>query len=63
MYSIYLSHLEDVNGDGLLDLVVQIDTTNLDPGQIAQGRVKLAAQTNDGQQLTGSDTITIVPPK
>ena len=54
--------LEDVNGDGYPDLVVQVYTENL---VLATGDVNavLSAYTYTGLPLTGSDTIRIVPPK
>jgi len=59
----YMAHLEDVNADGLLDLVVQVVTENLDPGMFQDGDAILTAKTCDGQVLEGSDEITIVPPE
>ncbi len=58
-----LSHEEDVNADGLLDLVVQVETENLDPGQFQDGSAVLEGSTYDGQQITGTDEVTIVPPE
>jgi len=55
--------LEDVNGDGYLDLVVQVYTTSLllTPGDT---EAVLNAYTYTGLTfLTGSDVIRIVPPK
>ena len=54
--------LEDVNGDGYPDLVVQVYTENLG---LATGEVNavLSAYTYAGPALTGSDGIRIVPPK
>jgi hypothetical protein len=58
-----LAHEEDVNGDGLPDLVVQVETENLDPGTFQDGAAILTGQTTDGTEFTGSDSITIVPPE
>ena len=58
-----LAHEEDVNGDGLLDLVVQVETENLDPGAFQDGTAILTGQTSDGVTFEGSDEITIVPPE
>ena len=56
-----LAHEEDVDGDGLLDLVVQVETTGFD--EIGEdGVVILTAETTDGTQITGSDVVVIVPP-
>jgi len=58
----YLAHEEDVNGDGLMDLVVQVETENLDPGQFQDGYAILTGATYSGQAIQGSDEIIIVPP-
>ena len=50
------SSLEDVNGDGLLDLVVHVSTQAL---QLTNNLVLLQAITFDGQPLWGSDTIVL----
>lgn len=59
----YMAHEEDVNGDGLVDLVVQVATENLDPGSFQDGYAILTAETFDGQLIEGMDEITIVPPE
>jgi hypothetical protein len=59
----YLAHTEDVDGDGLLDLVVQVATANLDPESLQNGVVILSGSTYDGQAIEGEDQITIVPPE
>jgi len=56
-----LAHEEDVNGDGLTDLVVKVETENLDPGTFQDGLATLTGQTSDGVQFEGSDEISIVP--
>jgi len=58
----YLASEEDVNGDGLVDLKVKIETQNLDPGTFQDGTAIL--QVKDGETVIyeGSDEITIVPP-
>lgn len=54
------SSLEDVNGDGLLDLVVHVSTQAL---QLTNPTlVLLEANTFDGQPLWGSDTIVLQSP-
>ncbi len=58
-----LASLEDVDGDGDLDLVVKIDTQNLEPGYWQDGPVVLTGKTYDGQDIRGQDDIIIVPPK
>lgn len=63
----YLASQEDVNGDGLPDLVVKIETENLDPGQFAEGGAYLRIHETSDQTSTvlyeGWDEITIVPPE
>lgn len=52
--------LEDVNGDGRLDLVVQIvdtDGTYTDGSTVAT----VTARTTSGESIKGTDTITVVP--
>jgi hypothetical protein len=58
----YLAHEEDVNGDDLMDLVVKVETENLDPDTFQDGKAIVTGQTVDGVEFTGSDEITIVPP-
>ena len=52
--------LKDVNGDGLTDLFLHIDTTGL---QLTNGDVMayLEGRTYDGEPIVGKDTIRIVP--
>lgn len=59
----YMAHEEDVDGDGWLDLVVQVETENLDPGLFADGLVLLTGMTFSGQEFEGWDEIIIVPPE
>jgi hypothetical protein len=56
-----LASEEDVNRDGLLDLVVRVETENLDPAAFEDGQAILTASTFAGQQIQGADEITIVP--
>jgi hypothetical protein len=56
-----LAHEEDVNGDGLTDLVVQIETTDFDPGQLKEGEVPVFGSTEGGVDIVGYDEIIIVP--
>ena len=58
-----LAHEEDVNDDGLLDLVCQVETENLDPGTFQDGYAVLTGKTIGGQDIEGMDEITIVPPQ
>jgi hypothetical protein len=58
----YLAHSEDVNGDGLADLVVQIADAD---GQLeaGNGEATLSGLLTDGTPFEGTDTICIVPPE
>jgi hypothetical protein len=58
-----LAHEEDVNGDGLMDLVVQVETENLDPGTFQDGGAVLQVKDGETVLYEGSDEITIVPPE
>jgi hypothetical protein len=59
----YMAHEEDVDGDGLIDLVVQVATANLDPDSLQDGWAVLTGETHDGEAIEGEDEITIVPPE
>jgi len=59
----YLAHQEDVNEDGLIDLVVQVETENLDPEQLQDGYAIVSGSTSDGIAFEGQDEISIVPPE
>lgn len=56
----FLAHEEDVNGDGLLDLVCQVYTAQflIEPGE---STAVLEARTFDGIEIRGEDTVRIVP--
>ena len=56
-----LAHQEYVNGDGLLDLVIQVETENLNPVAFQDGLATLEGRTFDGLPFFGSDQIVIVP--
>jgi len=57
-----MSHQEDVNGDGLDDLVVQVETQSFaDLGE--GGTVELTGTTFSGEDIVGYDDVIIVPPK
>ena len=55
-----MAHEKDVNGDGLLDLVVQVDTENFNPDSNQDGVAVLTGTTYSGTQIKGSDKIIIV---
>jgi len=56
-----MAHEEDVNGDGLIDLVVHVETEDLDASSFQDGSVILTGLTYGGTPIRGSDEITIVP--
>jgi len=58
-----LASEEDVDGDGLLDLSLKVETENLDPGTFQDGYAILEGATYDGDPIEGYDEITIVPPE
>ena len=58
-----MAHEADVNGDGLVDLVCQLETENLTPESFQHGSAILTGQTFDGQNIQGEDEITIVRPE
>jgi len=55
----YLSHVEDVNGDGLLDFVCQV-STNQAVLEMGQTSAELLATTYAGVQVRGLDSVNIV---
>jgi hypothetical protein len=59
----YMVHEEYVDGDDLVDLVVKVETENLDPDTFQDGYAILTAETYDGLQIEGMDEIHIVPPE
>ncbi len=57
-----MAALEDVNGDGLLDLVVHFDTQELAKKLSASDTTAvLEGQTFDGAVFTGTDTVKVIP--
>jgi hypothetical protein len=58
----FMAHQEDVNGDGLTDLVVQVATENLDPEQIQDG-LGVITGIAGSFFFEGQDEIVIVPPE
>ena len=59
----YLASEEDVDGDGLVDLMLHIETENLDPGTFQDGLAQLTGETYEGEAIEGWDEITVVPPE
>lgn len=58
----YMAHEEDVNGDGYIDLIVQVETQGED-ALWESGIVELNGTTYDGLSIVGYDEIIIVPPE
>ncbi len=54
------AHLEDVDGDGALDLMLHFPTPAADV-RCGDTDVTLVATTNDGRDVTGTDSIVTVP--
>jgi len=52
---------QDVNADGRLDLVLQVETENLNPDDLQDGSATVMGTTTDGIPIIGTDEITIVP--
>lgn len=57
----YMSHSEDVNGDAIADLIVQIQTENLDPERFQDGTALITVESNGQILYQGEDEIAIVP--
>lgn len=59
----YLTEQRDVNGDGRIDLIVKIETQNLDPSTIQDGLAEVTGQTTTTPPIffKGVDEVTIVP--
>jgi len=58
-----MAHEEDVNDEGWLDLVMQVETENLDPECFQEDNALLIGETYDGRPIQGRDEITIVSPE
>lgn len=56
-----MAHEEDVNGDGFVDIVVQIETQSFDDLRLT-GIVELKGTTFGGENIVGYDEVIIVPP-
>ena len=55
-----MASAEDVNGDGLLDLVVHVSTSVLQLSETDTEAV-LEGRTVDGTPIRGTDTVRVVP--
>jgi len=56
----WMAHVEDVDGDGLLDLLLQFENRQLDPEQLQDGLALLTGATYGGDQIAGQDEIVLV---
>ncbi len=54
-----LAHVEDVNGDGLLDLLCQIDIQDLE-AERGESIAVLHGNAYDGTEIAGEDSISVV---
>jgi hypothetical protein len=52
---------QDINADGLLDLVLHVETENLVPEQLQDGYGTIVGRTYAGMPIIGTDEITLVP--
>jgi len=59
----YLAHPEDIDGDGLTDMMLHFETQQLDPDQLQDDYAVLVGSTLDGQDFLGSDEISLVGPR
>ena len=57
-----MARLEDVDGDGDDDLLLQVETQS-DDALWESGTVTLLGKTYDGQAIEGTDSVVIVPPE
>lgn len=59
----FMAHIQDVDGDGDLDLLIQVETENLDPASLQSGTAILTGSTYSGENIEGESYIFIVPSK
>lgn len=55
-----MSSVEDVDGDGLLDLVVHVSTEALELSETDTEAI-LEGKTTDGTPIRGTDSVRVVP--
>ncbi len=56
----YMESFDDVNGDGLIDLVLHFETDRMQVGP-ADTQVTLEGQMSDGSPFSGTDAVRVVP--
>jgi len=59
----FMASNQDVNADGVLDLVLQLETENLNSADLQDGYGTVVGKTYGGMPTIGIDEITIVPPQ
>ena len=57
----YLAHACTVNGDALVDLLVQIETEQLDAVELTSGDATVTGALYDGREFAGQDEVVVVP--
>ncbi len=57
----YMAHEQDVNGDGLMDLRLHLDTEEMEWAELATGWATLTGSTYGGICFEGQDNVTVVP--
>ncbi|MBN2405911.1 MAG: hypothetical protein JXE06_10070, partial [Coriobacteriia bacterium] len=55
-----MAHLEDLDGDGVLDLMLYFETQALDPTELQDGYAVLTGSTVEGADFLGLDEITLL---
>ena len=56
----FMAHPEDIDGDGLADMMLHFETQQLDPNQLQDDYAVLVGSTLEGQDVVGMDEITLV---
>lgn len=56
----YMAHAEDIDGDGLADMMLHFETQQLDPDQLQDDYAVLVGSTFEGDDFLGLDEITLV---
>jgi len=56
----FMAHHEDIDGDGLADMMLHFETQQLDPDQLQDDYAVLAGSTFEGQDFVGLDEVVLV---
>lgn len=59
----YMAHAKDINDDGIDDLLIHVETNQINPELFQGDHAILTGALINGQLFTGMDEIRIVPPK